>query len=83
MSKRAAAVETDELAGQSLQKARPSTKDGLASSKRPSLPPDTKEEMGEFEDEWEDDLESDDEFVNKATEGLEGESVRRNDITSN
>lgn len=32
--------------------------------------------MGEFEDEWEDDIESDDEVVNRATEGLEGSSVR-------
>lgn len=76
MSKRSAATtETSELAdGQSFSKARPSAKDGLASSKRPSLPLDTKEEMGEFEDEWDDEIESDNEVINRAAEGMEGPS---------
>lgn len=73
MSKRAATTESGNLDGQSFTKARASGKDGLASSKRPSLPPDTNEEMGEFEDEWEDDLESDEGVVDRAADELGGD----------
>jgi ribosome assembly protein RRB1 len=75
MSKRAAATDTGVIEGQSWRKARPSSKDGLGSSKRPSLPPDINEEMGEFEDEWEDEMESDDEVVDRTAEKLDGGSI--------
>jgi ribosome assembly protein RRB1 len=75
MSKRASATDTDANEGQSWPKARQSAKDGLGSSKRPSLPPGTNEEMGEFEDEWEDEIESDDEVVDRAAEELDGASI--------
>jgi ribosome assembly protein RRB1 len=71
MSKRAA-VEAESLDGQSFSKTRQSAKDGLSTAKRPSLPPDTNEEMGEFEDEWEDDLESDEGALDGVAEELEG-----------
>lgn len=71
MSKRAAATDAGVIEGQSWRKARPSSRDGLGSSKRPSLPPNTNEEIGEFEDEWEDEMESDEEVVDHAAEELD------------
>ena len=70
MSKRAAAdAATND--GQSFQKTRASAKDGLATAKRPSLPA-VDDGIGEFEDEWEDDIESDEGVVDRAAEELGG-----------
>jgi ribosome assembly protein RRB1 len=71
MSKRAA---TDGVAndGQPFQKMRASAKDGFSTAKRPSLPA-IDDGMGEFEDEWEDDIESDEGVVDRAAEELGGE----------
>lgn len=71
MSKRAADKDSTSQDGQSYSKA---PRSSSSATKRPSLPPDgLRTEMGEFEDEWEDEIESDDEVVDRAAEELDSE----------
>lgn len=73
MSKRAADKDSNATDGQPFSKAPRSSSKSNAPTKRASLPPDgIREEMGEFEDEWEDEIESDDEVVDRAAEELNG-----------
>jgi len=72
MSKRAAATDTGVIEGNPGERRAHPLRMAWGLQKRPSFPRIQTKKWREFEDEWEDEMESDDEVVDRTAEKLDG-----------